>query len=182
MIKINLIQKGASQKKAMMSAAVEIVIFSVILAVAAIGLFAYTGVLNSRINDINTRISREKEEQNRLKAVIDKVNELKKKAEVFERKVNIIQELKEKQTGPVNLMNAIVTSIPDNLLLTSVREQKGLIKLQGQASNTFAFANFARDLKATGVFQHVDIIKQQLQTRRDVSYDIYEFEIECRLK
>ncbi len=182
MIKINLIQKGSGQKRAMMNVAVELAIFGIILLAAAIGLFAYTSILNGKINDLNTRIQREKEEQERLKAVIEKVNELKRKAEVFEKKVSIITELKEKQTGPANLMIAIAQARPDNLQLNSVKEQGGTIKLVGLATNSFAAANFVRDLKGTDMFQDVDILKQTIVSRKDVSFDVYEFEIVCRLK
>ncbi len=188
MIKINLIQKGSGQSKAMMNVAFEIGIFAIILLAAAIGMFAYTGIMNGKISDINSRIQREKEEQQRLKAVIEKVNELKKKAEVFEKKVEIITELKEKQTGPAKLMISIAAARPDNLQLNSVKEQGGTIKLVGRASSSFAAATFVRDLKqqkdgkGESIFSEVDILKQTIITMKDVNYDVYEFEIVCRLK
>lgn len=182
MIKINLIQKGASQKKAIMNVAAEIIIFSVIIILAIIVLITTNTMQNSRIDDVNTRIQRAREEQNRLRAVIEKVNELRRAAEVFERKVNIIQELKDQQQGPAMLMRALSQARPDNMQLTSIREQRGNIRLNGRATNEFAAASFVRDLKGTELFADVEIRTQRMTTLRGTDRNVFEFEIVCRLK
>lgn len=182
MIKINLIQRTASPKKAIFNVVIEIVIFSIVLIVALLGIFTHSRTQSSRKTDINNRIRREREEQNRLRTVIDKVNELKRAAEVVERKVDIIQQLKEQQQGPAELMQVLVRARPENLQLIGVREQGGNIRLTGRATNTFAAANFVRDLRGTELFEEVDILRQTISSVRDVSYHLYEFEIVCKLK
>jgi len=179
MIKINLIQKGAKQRNAMLATILELVLFVAVLAVAGAVVIIWNGMLSSDIKDLQAKVQREKQEQARLKKIIDKVETLKKKREIFERKISIISELKRKQTGPEKMMKFIAAALPDLFQVTDVVERSGMLNIKGVTFSSFAVSKFIKELKKTGMFEDID--PKNLKLKEGGRAEMYEFEITSRI-
>ena len=115
---------------------------------------------------VNTQKKNLIEKQKILRVEEAKLQELKKEIEQFkeikqerERRIDVIEKLKEKQTGPVLLLNHVLHSIPSNRLLwlTSLVQKENRIHVVGYAQQIEAIPDFMTNLKKTGFFQSVDL-------------------------
>jgi Tfp pilus assembly protein PilN len=92
----------------------------------------------------------------KLKKEIEKYEKLK---QLRQSRIDVIEKLKENQTGPVLLLNSVIQSIPRDgvLWLTSLSQKSGQIKIVGFTQNTEVIPDFMSNLMASGIFQAVDL-------------------------
>jgi Tfp pilus assembly protein PilN len=91
-----------------------------------------------------------------LKKEIDKYETMKK---LRQSRIDVIEKLKENQTGPVLLLNSVIQSIPrDGILwLTSLSQKSDKIKIVGYTQQTDMIPDFMSNLTASGIFKSVDL-------------------------
>jgi Tfp pilus assembly protein PilN len=74
-------------------------------------------------------------------------------------RIEVIEKLKEFQTGPVQLLNHVIQCIPrDGTLWLSILDQKGdRIQIKGSTLRNEAIPDFMTNLTTTGFFKSVDL-------------------------
>jgi Tfp pilus assembly protein PilN len=74
-------------------------------------------------------------------------------------RIDVIEKLKEGQSGPVLLLNTLIQSIPrdGDLWLTSLTQKSGIIKIVGQTRIPEVIPDLMRNLTASGIFASVDL-------------------------
>jgi type IV pilus assembly protein PilN len=112
--------------------------------------------LSSRISDLDGQISRKQAEVNSLRDILDEVEAFKQKQADLKRKIDVIQELTQKQQGPVNIMDKVSRALPDLLWLTQMNFRGENVDLAGTAYNTAAVATFIENLAEVPEFKEPD--------------------------
>ena len=117
------------------------------------------------------------EKRNKLRIEEARLSELKKELTKFEEikrqrqnRIDVIEKLKQQQTGPVLLLNHVIQSIPRNRLLwlTNLTQKDTNIKIVGFTEQIEAIPDFMTNLTETGFFQSVDLetIERQKEASR----------------
>src|SRR6201988_345653 len=80
-------------------------------------------------------------------------------ANIYKRRVDVIDGLRQSQTGPVNLLAMLGETInnPEAVWLSKMDDSGAQVNLEGTALSTDAVANLIANLQKTGFFKNVEI-------------------------
>ena len=109
-------------------------------------------VLHSRSKKLDTEIAQAKEEVARLKSIIDEVKGYEDKKRSLEEKINLINNLKTNQKGPVRLMDEVSKALPDLVWLTDMQMQGDQLTMKGRTLSPNAVATYLENLKKSAYF------------------------------
>lgn len=155
MIRINLLPVRAAQKKEKLRAQISILVLSVVVAlVVCSGLYAAMAV---KISNQKEEIARINDEIRQLQKVIGEVGRYKKLGEELQAKLDVMDRLKEGQTGPVHLLDQLSLVLPERLWVTSFKESGGAISINGIGLNETAVATFMQNLEASPYYGGVEL-------------------------
>jgi type IV pilus assembly protein PilN len=131
----------------------------------------YWFVLDRRRADIREEVQAAEAEVKRLEPILEEVEEFKRKQADLERKIEVITNLKNAQTGPVRVMDAVSRALPELLWLDRMNVTTSQIRLTGKAFNVNAISNFIENLDKVPEFREprVGPVREQ--------GDIYDFTI-----
>jgi Tfp pilus assembly protein PilN len=84
-------------------------------------------------------------------------------------RIDVIEKLKENQTGPVLLLNSVIQSIPRDgvLWLTAMTQKSDKIKIVGFTQQTEVIPDFMSNLTASGIFKSVDL--EMIDSQKEAS-------------
>lgn len=119
-------------------------------------------------------------ENQRLADVKAKYEASKRKADMFERRVRVIDELKEAQKGPVNLLNLVADTVnkTDAVWLEAMTDDGKALDFTGTALSADAVADLMANLRRTGAFKTVEI-KETSQDSTVKELQAFKFELIC---
>ena len=180
MIKINLLVEARADKVArapMVSLGTTnlntyILLAALILAAGWVGLRYWQ--LSSRLTDVNNQVAENRREYERLKPIIAEVEAFKKRNAELRHKIEVIEQLKANQFGPVRLMDEVSKALPDLLWLTDLGVNGSTVIMRGQALNENAVANFIANLGASPFFSE-PVLKIMQQNEQGV----FGFDLSC---
>jgi type IV pilus assembly protein PilN len=179
MIKINLFPFRAARIKENIRRQVTIYLLSSVFLILAMSYYSlnYSKVIKSLKRDQESK-------QNELatfKDTTNKINKLKKNIAEVEVKLNTIRELEKVKTGPVKLLDDIATSVPkDKLWLTSLKENQGILVLEGTAMDNETVADFMNRLESTESIQAVELVKTQQKEVASLKLTLKDFALRCK--
>jgi Tfp pilus assembly protein PilN len=121
-------------------------------------------------------------ENQRLAEVKAKYEASKKKADLYERRVKVIDELKAAQSGPVNLLNLVADTVnsSDAVWLDTMTNDGKTLTFTGMALSPNAVADLMANLRRTGAFKTVEI-KETLQDASVKEVQAFKFELNCEV-
>src|SRR5215471_15660823 len=139
----------------------------------------YTFVDRQR-DQLRTDLQREQAENQKLADVKRKYEAAKAKADQFEQRYKVIDQLKQSQTGPVDLLNMVADTVnkTDAVWLEAMTDDGKSINFTGMALSPDAVANLMANLEKTGKFRSVEF----KETAQDVSVkelQAFKFELIC---
>jgi type IV pilus assembly protein PilN len=156
LIKINLLSEGRTTARAPVAAvATGKINNAVFLGCIALAVLYFLGMwwhVASVKRDWDDKNRRAQAEVDRLKSIIDEVNGYEKKKASLEAKINLINDLKRNQHGPVRLMDEVSKALPDLVWLNSMNLIGNAIQINGKAMTPNAVANFIENLKKSPYF------------------------------
>ena len=119
-------------------------------------------------------------ENQRLADVKAKYEASKRKADMFERRVRVIDELKEAQKGPMNLLNLVADTVnkTDAVWLDAMTDDGKALDFTGMALSADAVADLMSNLRKTGAFKTVEI-KETSQDASVKDLQAFKFELIC---
>jgi type IV pilus assembly protein PilN len=180
MIKINLLVEARAEKVTKapkLSLGAANLNNYIILGLLILGL-GYVGVtywrLSSRLGELNREVADNQREYDRLKPIIQEVENFKKKNAELRHKIDVIDQLKANQQGPVRLMDEVSKALPDLLWLTNMDITGNVVKIKGQALNENAVANFISNLAASPFFA-----EPSLGIMRQTDQGVFDFDLSC---
>ncbi|MES2642557.1 MAG: PilN domain-containing protein [Myxococcota bacterium] len=121
-------------------------------------------------------------EIDRLAADVAKVDEMEKFKAELERKLAVIQELRDKKSGPVHMLDELTAAAPEKLFLTEVEEKGGEVRVTGVSVSNDVISNFLRALDDSPYFEQVylqDI--EAMAPEKNLSITLKSFKLTARL-
>jgi Tfp pilus assembly protein PilN len=164
MIKINLISEApaaaVSKRKRpefSLGAKQGDIILVTVLAISVAVSGTWWFLLKNKLSDLQ-EVQRERRiERDELKPFIDKVEELEAKRALLKRKVEVINDLKRQQHGPVRIMDEVSRALPDLVWLTQLKMSGNNLTLVGEAMDENAVANYYSNLDASPFFEEPEV-------------------------
>jgi len=190
MIRINLL--GAPKPKGKKNVAVSMPSFELgnlggpIVQVAAVLLIA--GALNfgywyqldrqKKSIELQTRVAEQKNRE--LADIKARYMERQKQADAYKRRVDVIDQLRNNQTGPVALLSMIGDTVnsTEAVWLNSLQDQGANVAIDGTALSSDAVANLISNLQKTGFFKNIEI-KESFQDDGVKDMQAFQFTLTC---
>ena len=120
---------------------------------------------------LNAQIKAAQEEFNRLEPIIAQVNTFKARKEQLEQKLNLINELRANQEGPVHLLDELADLVPDLLWIDQGVVKGRSLELKGFALNPNAVAEFLQRLDESPYFKEPSL-KEMKETKEAHSFNL----------
>jgi len=178
MIKINLISEAptaavARRKRPEFSLGAKQgdIILVTVLAIAVVVSGTWWYLLKSERAELKEFERQLTVERDELKPFIDKVEELEAKRALLKRKVSVINDLKNKQHGPVRIMDEISRALPDLVWLTQFKLSGNAITITGQAMDENAVANYYSNLDSSPFFEE-PVVKNLARRAEDFVFTL----------
>ncbi len=155
----------------------------ILVAVVAAGNYYYHSRLDAQTAGVTQQLARENQEGARLRDVKAKYEEKEAQYENAERRVCIINDLKNAQMGPVTLLTQVsdTVNMTDGVWLTAMLDQGNTVELRGNALSVHAIANFMADLQKSGAFNTVEI-KEAYQDSSVKDMQVFIYTLVCEKK
>lgn len=176
MIKINLIaetKRAVATRKAApkLTTGIKDLGQALLVGGLVLGLLVAGGwwlLLQRELKQVKEQVQVAQKEVDELAKVLKEVAEYEAKKVELEHKIQVINQLKLNQKGPVQIMDHVSRSVPELLWLTALDVTASNVALRGQAFNTNAVANFLENLDRVPEFQEPILRETQL---RGQAYD-----------
>jgi len=106
--------------------------------------------------------------------------ERQRQADSYKRRVDVIDQLRDNQSGPVNLLATIGDTIngTEAVWLNSMLDQGASIAIDGTALSSDAVANLISNLQRTGYFRNIEI-KESFQDESVKDMQAFQFRLTC---
>jgi Tfp pilus assembly protein PilN len=152
----------------------------VTLALAVAFNAGYWYYLDHQKQDIAAKMTVAEQKNRELADVKAKYLERQKQADNYKRRVDVIDQLRAAQSGPVNLLNTIGSTVngTEAVWLNTMKDQGTSIDLQGMALSADAVANLIQNLQATGFFKNIEI-KETYQDEQVKDMQAFQFTLTC---
>ena len=167
MIKINLVREGRAVRgtgavtglPAATAGPANInnilVIGGVILGAAIAG--GWWFVESRKLTDRQETVAQKQGEAQRLDKIIKEVEDYQKQKDNLQKRIDLINQLKQNQRGPVRLMDRISQDLPDLVWLDKMNISGGVVTIDGRGLNPNAIANFVENIKNDPMFEEPDL-------------------------
>ena len=103
-----------------------------------------------------------------------------REAENYKRRVDVIDQLRSNQAGPVNLMAMLGETVNNTeaVWLNNMKDQGASVDIEGMALSEDAVANLISNLQKTGYFRSVEI-KESLQDEQIKDMQAFQYTLTC---
>ena len=185
MIKVNLFPFRAARIKEDIRRQVGVYLLSVIFLVLLLGPFPFHPYsyfsLNKEVKFLRTDRDVKQKELDSFKDTNIKIVALKKTIADVEVKLKTIQRLEKGKTGPVKLLDDIAMSVPeDKLWLTTLKEQKGTLILNGTAMDNETVADFMDRLQNTKSINSVQLVRTRQKKIPGFDLSVKDFSLNSK--
>ena len=187
MIRINLLGVPKSKKGRRAAAvstgeqgpAILLVALLIVVIAAAVNLLWYRKLQSDAVqlqNDMRAANA----EYARLSQVKVRYEELEKQKEAYKKRIDVIDDLKAKQSGPLHLLTMVADTVnhTDEVWLDSMSDDGANINVKGTAPSIHAVADLMHNLQGTGYFKAVEI-KTSYQDEGVHDMQAFVFELSC---
>lgn len=167
MIKINLVREGRAVRgtgavSGMPAAAAGpaninniLVIGGVILGIAIAG--GWWFLESRKLAERQETVAQKQAEAQRLDKIIKEVEDYQKQKDNLQKRIDLINQLKQNQRGPVRLMDRISQDLPDLVWLDKMTVSGAVVTIDGRGLNPNAIANFVENIKNDPMFEEPDL-------------------------
>jgi Tfp pilus assembly protein PilN len=167
LIKINLVREGRAVRgtgavTGMPAAAAGpaninniLVIGGVILGAAIAG--GWWFLETRKLTDRQETVAQKQGEAQRLDKIIKEVEDYQKQKDSLQKRIDLINQLKQNQRGPVRLMDRISQDLPDLVWLDKMSVSGSVVTIDGRGLNPNAIANFVEAIKNDPMFEEPDL-------------------------
>jgi len=169
LIKINLVREGRTVRGAGAAApsggpAIAaggsnlnniLVIAGILLGVLIAG--GWWFLKNSTLKEKQEMVANKQAEAGRMQTIIKQVDDYTKRKESLQKRIDLINQLKQNQKGPVKIMDRISQDLPDLVWLDKMTMSGGLVTVTGRGLNPNAIANFVDNVKNDTLFEEPEL-------------------------
>jgi type IV pilus assembly protein PilN len=173
MIKINLVAETpaaasiqAERPQFSLGAKQGDIVLLIVLALALVVVGTQWFLLTSKRSDLREIENQRRRERDELLVYIKKVEELEARREALRHKINVINELKRNQQGPVRILDEVSRALPELVWLGKLTLKGNGVELVGSAMDENAVANYISNLDASPFFDE-PVLKNLTRGRGD---------------
>jgi len=151
-----------------------------VLALFAIGNGMYWYHLDREKKSIAAQMRVAEQKNRELAEIKARYLERQKQADAYKRRVDVIDQLRSSQSGPVNLMAMIGETVngTEAVWLNSLQDQGANVAIDGMALSNDAVANLISNLQKTGYFRNIEI-KESIQDEQIKDMQAFQFTLTC---
>ena len=120
-------------------------------------------------------VGQKQTEAQRLESIIKEVQEYQKRKDNLQKRIDLINQLKQSQKGPVRIMDQISKDLPDLVWLDRMNMSGGQITIEGRGLNPNAIANFVENVKSDPFFEEPDLSSVTGQAAAAGGTPVYSF-------
>jgi type IV pilus assembly protein PilN len=173
MIKINLVAETpaaasiqAERPQFSLGAKQGDIILLIVLAVSLVVVGTQWFLLTSQRSELREVERQRRRERDELLVYIKKVEQLEARREALRHKINVINELKRNQQGPVRILDEVSRALPELVWLTKLTLKGNEVAVSGNAMDENAVANYISNLDASPFFDE-PLLKNLARGRGD---------------
>jgi type IV pilus assembly protein PilN len=164
-IKINLVREGravrgagaapiaAAAAAAPGASNLNNILVGVFAAIGLIGAVGYWYWYNAELKERREVVEQKTQEARKLEAIIKEVEQYQRRKDSLQRRIDLINQLKQNQKGPVRIMDQISRDLPDLVWLDKMSIGGGRVTLSGRGLNPNAIALFIENIKKDPYFE-----------------------------
>ena len=131
------------------------------------------------LNQLDREINELTQEKARLAPIIVQVEEYQAKLAELEEKERLIEKLKTDRQGPVRMLDALSSELPDFVWLTGLTQRGPQVTIDGMAASLVSVADYIRKLEDSDWFQNVELVDASVNTREEQEFT--EFQLRTQL-
>jgi Tfp pilus assembly protein PilN len=152
----------------------------VVLLVAGLLNFGYWYRLDRQAQSIAKQMQAAEQKNRELSDVKARYLERQRQADNYKRRVDVIDQLRAGQAGPVNLLAMLGETVngTEAVWLSRLDDTGASVSLEGTALSTDAVANLIANLQKTGFFSNVEI-KETFQDDQIKDMQAFQFTLTC---
>lgn len=185
MIKINLFPFRAARIKENIRRQVTIFSLSVVFLILLLGIFPYNPYsyvsLDKKLKSLREEKDDKEKKLDSFKDITVKIKKLDITKAEIELKLKTIEDLEKGKTGPVKLLDDIAMSVPrDKLWLTTFKEDKGTLILEGTAMDNETVADFMDRLEGTESVKSVELVRTRQKNIKELGLNLKDFALNCK--
>jgi type IV pilus assembly protein PilN len=152
----------------------------VVVALVAVWNYAAWYRLDKRSQSIANNIQLAERKNRELADVKAKYLERQREADNYKRRVDVIDQLRANQSGPVELMNTIGETVnsTEAVWLNTMKDLGTSVDIQGTALSADAVASLIQNLQKTGHFANIEI-KETYQDEGVKDMQAFQFTLSC---
>ena len=146
---------------------------------AAFNLYTWYHI-DAQKKDIAQKMVQAEQKNRELADVKQRYMARQREAENYKRRVDVIDQLRKEQTGPVNLMAMVGETVNNTeaVWLNNLKDQGTSVDIEGMALSSDAVANLISNLQKTGYFRNVEI-KESIQDETVKDMQAFTFTLTC---
>jgi len=155
----------------------------VVLLVAAVAMGGWWWKLNSDAKNIAQRMEVANRKYQALQVVKAQFEDRQKQAEMYQRRIKVIDDLRAQQSGPADLLTMIGDSVnsTEGVWLDKMVDTGSSIDIQGMSLSVHGVANLMANLQKSGKFKSVEI-KESYQDNQVKDMQAFVFTLTCEKK
>ncbi|MGH7389100.1 MAG: PilN domain-containing protein [Candidatus Rokuibacteriota bacterium] len=161
MIRINLAPDGGRRGGPSFSLSLPSfnlgVAFLAVYLLGAGGLGVYWFTLFREETRLTAELVRARAENERLKAANGRAGNIKEQVAEMQKRVAAVHDLVKSQGRPIQLLDAFMDTIPQDLWITALEEKNAVVTITGTAYSSTAVSDLMSNLKRSGKFKEIDI-------------------------
>ncbi|HUB02915.1 MAG TPA: PilN domain-containing protein [Terriglobales bacterium] len=189
MIRINLL--GAPKPKGKKSAAITMpsmdfnvgspaMLVAATVVIVALLNGGYWYMLDREKKSTAEQMQRAEAKNRELADIKARYMERQRQADAYKRRVDVIDQLRQNQTGPVSLLAMIGDTVngTEAVWLNSMQDQGASVAIDGTALSSDAVANLITNLQKTSFFSNIEI-KESVQDDTIKDMQAFQFTLTC---
>jgi type IV pilus assembly protein PilN len=151
-----------------------------VLAVAGAANGYYWVTLDKAKREVDAKMIVAERTNRELSDVKARYMERQREAENYKRRVDVIDQLRNAQNGPVDLLNAVGDTVnkTEAVWLSSMKDNGATVDLDGIALSADAVANLMSNLQKSGNFKNIEI-KETAQDEQVKDMQAFVFSLTC---
>jgi type IV pilus assembly protein PilN len=168
MIRINLL--GVERRKARKTPTIDLsqrlsLVCSLILVVGAAGVGWWYWSLNEESARVDADLASAQQEVSRLRSLIAEVSQFETRRGQLQQRVALIEQLRNGQSIPVQLLDHVSRSLPDMLWLTDLQQEGNEVIIQGRSNTLIALSDFVGNLGGSALLQKpIEIVDSKVDS------------------
>jgi type IV pilus assembly protein PilN len=152
-----------------------------ILVAGALAIGWWFWSLGRTSRQLDEEIVKAETETQQLRSVLAQVQKFETQRAQLQQRVTLIEQLRQGQTGPVHVLDAISTAIPERLWLTDLAQATDVLTITGNTTSLTGVSDFVANLEASGWFKRpVDIVDTQMSQDAKTG-DLVKFSVKATI-